>query len=213
MQWADIYPQEILHFLLTRIELGAKRRAADDWHYHAIPRNISMPRIASGPDHLSKLRLLIDKFTETKFERDIGTLFWTVSTLDESTIELLEQYLRGETEARVTAIIELLKDAPRNIAFTHPGFARLVLEAAEKLGDKYKDHALNRFIMNCQPVTIVGGGESPALTGIRDRAEAFMKAHESDTRLLALYTHIRDSIVTLIKQLKAQEADLRFGHS
>ena len=213
MKWADMYPQEILNFLLTRIELSGKRRAADDWHYHAVPQNISLRKIASGPGLLPKLRLLIDKFIETKFERDIGTLFWTVTMLDESTVGLLEEYLGGENEARVTAIIELLKDAPRDIALTHPSFARRALEAAEKLGDKYKDHALNRFIINCQPVTIVGGGESPALTGTRDRAEAFMKEYESDTQLLPLYKHIRDSIVTTIKQLNALEADLRFEHS
>jgi hypothetical protein len=213
MQWGDLYPQEIFNFLLRRIEVSAERRAANEWHYHAIPRNISLRMIASSLDLLPNLRLMIDKFIDNKCEPDIGRLFWAVTSLEGSTIEVLEEYLQGQNEAKVTAIIELLKDAPRDIAFNHPRFAARLLDAAEKLGEKYKSYALGRLIINCQPVTIVGGAGSPTLTGIIDRADAFMKEHESDTLLLPLYKHIKDSIVDTIKRLKVDEADLRFGHS
>ena len=77
----------------------------------------------------------------------------------------------------------------------------------------YKDQAIARLIMNCHPSSFVGGGDSPALTTIKDRAETFMKRHESDSLLLPLYKHIRDSIDATANRLDIDEANLRFEHS
>jgi hypothetical protein len=209
MQWADMYPQELFDFFLCRIDNSLKRRAAGDWHYQAIPQNVSLRKITSGPELLLKLRSLISKFIESGHQRDIGELFWTVTVLDEATIALLEEYITTETGAR--ALIALLTDAPRGIALNWPRFARRLLEAAEKLGKK--NEAMSRLILNCQPNAFVGGAGSPALTGIRDQAAVLMKEHQSDPLLYLLYQKVKESIGETIKSLQVQEDDLRFEHS
>jgi hypothetical protein len=128
-------------------------------------------------------------------------------------VSLLEEYIQSQSERRVSAIIELLDGAQREIAFSHPQFTKQLLEAAEKLGDKYKNSAMSSFVTNCQPGAFAGGAESSALTRIRDRANDLMNEYGSDPLLHHLYQAIKDSIEHTVRHLQIIEADLRFEHS
>jgi hypothetical protein len=63
-------------------------------------------------------------------------------------IEVISEWVESSDRANFEAILDLLGEAPKGIPFTHPDFARRLLDNPKQFGGDMPARALGRMLWN-----------------------------------------------------------------
>jgi hypothetical protein len=130
------------------------------------------------PDHCSQL---ID-------------LFWRFGTTDEVTFSVLDDFLRSPVRDDLVDVINLLTDAPKNLALNHADFAVRVLNACAGHSAELGQAAFEVLRGTCLSLGsggfAMGGGSIPLYTGVSERATAILATCEANSPAHRLYSEL-----------------------
>jgi hypothetical protein len=195
---SGLIPLEIVDLLEARLEY-AQTRVSDDREplYKPLPSPqhwSSLSAIRQSPHYEDALQRL--------FELGIGypdqspyldNFFWRFGTLDETTFCVLDDGLHSVDLERFRRTLQLLCDAPKNIAFSHPGFALHVLTEGEMRSAEWGNTAMDILVNNCISTggfQAMGPHAIPIGAGVSDRARPLLEACEPGSPLHRLYSRL-----------------------
>ena len=119
--------------------------------------------------------------------------FWRFGVVDETTFGVLDDGLHSEDIDRFRRTMQLLCDAPKNIAFSHPGFAVHVLTEGEKRSTEWGNTAMDILVNNSIMIggfQAMGPNATPIGAGVADRARPLMEGCEHGSPLHRLYSRL-----------------------
>jgi len=195
---SGLIPLEIIDLLEARLEY-AQTRVSDDREplYKPLPSPqhwSSLSAIRQSPHYEDALQRL--------FELGIGypdqspyldNFFWRFGTLDETTFCVLDDGLHSVDLERFRRTLQLLCDAPKNIAFSHPGFALHVLTEGERRSAEWGNTAMDILVNNCISTggfQAMGPHAIPIGAGVSDRVRPLLEACEPGSPLHRLYSRL-----------------------
>jgi len=121
-------------------------------------------------------------------------LFWRFGTTDEVTFSVLDDFLRSPEREDLVDVLNLLTDAPKNLAFTHVDFAVRVLNACAAHSAELGQAAIEVLRANCLSLGggsfAIGGGSIPIYDGVSERATAILASCEPNSPAHRLYSEL-----------------------
>ena len=160
------FPEQILGFLIARIEIAIRKRAEGDWHYRAI--RFSYGHISFGSVERSTKLELIERCLRLYLEAEppgdlYRDLFWdVVGALDDDVLSLVVKAVDDLDDKRLSQILVLIQTSPGRLAIGNPGFARAVLG---KLSGEHRNEAIAAFVSNAQRLGSGFSAGAPDTTG------------------------------------------------
>ena len=191
-------PLEIVDLLERRLEF-ARTFTPDDQRplYRPLPSPqhwSTLLAVRQSPDYEEALRRLFGlglRFPEqTPYLDDF---FWSFGTLDQTTFSVLDDGIHSDDLDRFRRALSLLCDAPKKIAFTHPGFALHVLTECEMRGAEWGNTAMDILANNCivtGGVRVMGPNTTPIGVGIAEQAGPLLDQCEPGSPLHRLYSRL-----------------------
>ena len=193
-----LVPLELVDLLEARLEL-AKTLIPDD--------NQPLYKPLPSPDHWSTLSAVREsRHYKVALQRvfDLGIkfpdhsptldhFFWRFGTADEVTFSVLDRGLHSDDEDAFRRTMQLLCDAPKDLAFSHASFAAHVLSEAERRSEEWGNTAVDILVRNSISLggfQVMGPNPPPIGVGVADRARPFLQASTPDTPLHRLYSRL-----------------------
>jgi len=191
-------PQEIVDLLEHRLEF-AHTIVPDDGQplYKALPSPVhwsSLSVVRQSPHYEQALRRVFELgIRYPDHSPYLDHFFWQFGTLDETTFSVLDEGLHSEDVDWFRRTLQLLCDAPKNIAFSHPCFAVHVLTECYRRAIEWGNTVMDILVNNC---ILAGGFQAmgPHATligaGVADRARPLMEACAPGSPLHCLFSRL-----------------------
>jgi hypothetical protein len=191
-------PLELVDLLEARLEL-AKTMTPDDSQplYKPLPSPdhwSTLSAVRQSPHYEAALSRLFD--LGIKFPDHSPTLdhyFWRFGAADEVTFSVLDRGLHSDDEDAYRRTMQLLCDAPKNLAFSHPSFAAHVVSEGERRSDEWGNTAVDILVNNSMSLggfRMAGPNLPPVGAGIADKARPLLEASAPGTPLHRLYSRL-----------------------
>jgi hypothetical protein len=145
-------------------------------------------RTASYSTLLSQVR---DRFLGSKYPQyRLAKLFWSMGDLNTETLGVMDEWLHSGNRPKVSVVLRLVSDAPKNLAFAFPYFALHVVDSATEIGGDLAEEAAWAFVAHARTGGWLGTLAQPpqAMLTLRDTAVEMaekMKAVPSGARLFS----------------------------
>jgi hypothetical protein len=169
---AAAFPKQVFEFLCQRLEHNRVIREnsvdiSKRHKYRPVPYAdlhatfVGARKTTEYPTMLATVRdwLLVDDSMQLFW---LSNLFWSVATLDETTLHCLDEWLHSPDLQKVQAVLHLAGEGPREIAFSKPYFAIHAIECAAQFNSDVANSAVGTFKSNVFKGTFSGpAGEPP----------------------------------------------------
>jgi len=92
--------------------------------------------------------------------------------LNHETLAVIDEWLHSGDGPKFSAVLRLIRDAPKNLAFVFPYFAVHVVECASEIGGNFAQDAIEVFVAHAQTRQWQGTPAKPpeAMLKLRDAA-------------------------------------------
>jgi hypothetical protein len=214
----DVYPETLFEFILRRLDRDAEldRRNEKKAGYAPIPHhrfgNAFRPlqRDLGYKNFLAQVR---DRFfTQPEQGFWLRELFWSIGSVDETTLESIDELLHPGTTESVRIAITLIGGAPPELALVRPDFAVHVIEECERVSAQLGVHAESALVANTQtgPFTRTPGQPSPKYSSLKDRSEALRDGFAAGSIGRRLFARIHDAAVEMLKRERLDDEQMVF---
>ena len=112
----ESYPEQVLTFLIERIEEEERRRTAHDWNFQALPSNHHAISFGSADKALvpALLKRSIAVYFRSNLSADTSSeLFWSIDPMAAHAIEVIADEMADARNDRITKTLRLLSSDPR----------------------------------------------------------------------------------------------------
>lgn len=192
-------PQAVFDLLLARLQ-----RETDEIYseYQAVPAALleehvgfgeSLEGLAESQDYRDMLRQIRDLMLDQDQAYSVPDVFVAVSNgINEAGREVLREWLDNSSPDRLSAVLELIEDAPDVFVLENDDFIGLVLDAAYNLEGEHFDNAKSRLLWAAQSESRTRGPYQPAPKDARnqERGRELAKKHASDPLLSEFYAEL-----------------------
>jgi hypothetical protein len=127
---AGLFPDETYDLLARRIELNAEARENNRPSFQTLGLVHGSISFGSVPaeKRLGLAQDCIHRLMRSVSRDELAELFWDLAGYDEPAIQLIVNSAPGADELGVRNLATLIEKAVPRLAFTHPGFARSLLQ-------------------------------------------------------------------------------------
>ena len=179
-------PEELVDFLLERVNLSKNIKSSSDARFQPLPYNgfsdDGLKGIKLSPNYKEILRKVRDK----ALNKDLKNSFWLPElysyisdNFSSASLEVLSEWVSTRDEEKINAVGYFVKEAPSDFVFLHAYFVSDLLTNAQAINsDCYKEVRSNLLnsVYNGGRAGIVGQ-PSPQDERIRDKAQEFMEMY------------------------------------
>ena len=157
------FPDQVLQFLLNRIDTEHERRSHGDWSYRAIDSTYAYVSFGSvaAEDKVRLVRTCLDRYLRaTPPTESYRNLFWSVlgGGLDDASLAVLSKAVVGSDDERISKIIDLVRTSPGRLVLGNPGYVKGFLH--NLLGER-KTEAVAAFVENAYSLGSWGASGDP----------------------------------------------------
>jgi hypothetical protein len=200
------FPNEILEFLMARVETQRKLREQGDWSYRAIHStygHVSFGSVDAG-DKLRLLRRCLDRYLVADgSETSHAELFWTVlGGFDDASLAVIADRMDETNAAETAKLLELIKASPGRLIVGAPAF---VLSVLKKLSGDNKIKAIEAVVGNTYSWGSGGGGFTGDFTRFMRNRQAAVDDAISQLATNEATTELRAALI----EARPTETDLR----
>jgi hypothetical protein len=156
------FPDQVLEFLLCRIEVEDERRANGDWDFRAIDGPFGYVSFGDvEPEARSRLvQMCLDRYLQAiPPALSYRSLFWTVlGGLDNAVLSVLTRNVAGAEGDCVDKILTLIQTSPGRLVLGNPEFVKDFLR---NLNGEARHEAIDAFVGNAYSLGTGGGAGDP----------------------------------------------------
>jgi hypothetical protein len=137
----------------------------------------------------------------------LDQLFWRFGTTDDMTFSILDEGLHAVDVEVFRRTIQLLCDAPKGIAFSHPLFALHLLVECEKRSEEWGNTAMDLLVSNSVSpggFQAMGPYATPIGSGVAERAQACLERCDPGSPLHRLYSRLAGIVPIPLPDFAAQ---------
>ena len=193
---ATVFPEQVLGFLVARIEIALRKRAQGDWHYRAI-RCLYGHVSFGNVERSTKLKLVsrcLELYLEAEPPADLyRDLFWGVlGGMEDDVLSILVDAVDDVDENRLSQLLLLIQTSPGRLVPSNSNFARSFLA---KLSGEHRRQAVSAFVSNAQPAQSGFGAAPPDRTfeNQRQRMDETVSNFPEDAGLEDLYKALHEA--------------------
>lgn len=209
LEWVgEHHPTMLWEFIIQRLDRYAdmERSGESTQGYSPVPNRRfggafhALQRTSHYRDLLNQIR---DRFvTRPRQSYWLRELFWSVGTLDATTLGAIDELLHSGDADQVTAAIGLLGGAPPGLALNHPWFAVQVIEECGRISHELGQKAASLLIGNAHKGAFqrAVGQPSPRYLAMRDRSAALRDAFSAGSSGKQLFQDLYDSAVSALER-------------
>jgi hypothetical protein len=192
-------PLEVVRFFEHRLEQAAALGTIEGYSpYEVFPSFLSWSSFQGLRESnqyraaLVQIVGMLRRFSDHRSQ--LIDLFWRFGTTDEVTFSVLDDFLRSPVRDDLVDVLNLLTDAPKNLALNHADFAVRVLNACAAHSAELGQAAFEVLRGNCLSLGgggfAMGGGSIPLYTGVSERATAILASCEANSPAHRLYSEL-----------------------
>jgi Domain of unknown function (DUF4062) len=202
LDWACINQTDLtFEFIIARLDYAAALRSkSGEWQsYDAVPhpeihaRFRGFARTAQYSALLARVR---DRLVmKDHSAHDLTQLFWSMGALDAKTLAVMDAWLHSGDEAKVTAILHLVRAAPHDLPFSFPYFALHLLHCASEFGDEAVQEAIDDLVLRTRSRSWLGAPSEPPpdMLQLRDMANQLAQRASGIPEGLSLFSVIAEA--------------------
>lgn len=208
-------PEELVDFLLERVNLAKNRRYNPDVRFQPLPYNgfsdNGLKGIALSPNY----KKILQKVRDRVLNEDLKNSFWLPmlysyisDNFSLASLEILSEWVNSRDEEKIGAVGYFVKEAPPDFVFIHTDFVSDLLTNAQAIRSNcYKK--VRRNLLNSvynEGRTGIVGQPNPQDERIRDKAQEFMEKYELGSPAWNFYNWLCEEAKKSIKDwLKIDE--------
>lgn len=213
------FPDALFELVLRRLDREAEfdRRKEVKAGYTPIPHhrfgNAFRP-LQNGPRCRNFLAQVSDRFvTQPEQGYWLRELFWSIGSVDETTLNSIDELLHPGTTESVRIALTLIEGAPPELALARPDFALHVIEECRRVSAQLGELAESILVGNTQtgPFNRAPGQPSPKYLSLKERGEALSRNYAEGTTGHRLFTRIRDAAVARLNQERVDDEQVGFA--
>jgi hypothetical protein len=214
----DIYPEMLFEFILRRLDRDAEldRRNEKKAGYTPIPHhrfgNAFRP-LQKGRGYKNFLAQVRDRFvTQPDQGFWLRGLFWSIGSVDETTLQSIDELLHPGSTESVRIAIALIDGAPPELAIARPDFAVHVIEECGRVSAQLGAQVESALVVNTQTGAFnrTPGQPSPKYSSLKDRSEALRGGFAIESIGHRLFTRIRDAAMEMLNRERLDDEQMRF---
>jgi hypothetical protein len=213
------FPDALFELILRRLDREAEldRRKEAKAGYTPIPHhrfgNAFRP-LQNGPRYRNFLAQVRDRFvTQPEQGYWLRELFWSIGSVDETTLNSIDELLHPGTTESVRIALTLIEGAPPELALARPDFALHVIEECRRVSAQLGELAESILVGNTQtgPFNRAPGQPSPKYLSLKERGEALGRNYAEGTTGHRLFTRIRDAAVARLNHERLDDEQVGFA--
>ena len=212
------HPGALCQFIISRLDRYAEmqNRAESTTGYTPVPHHQfanafhALQGTTQYRDFLIQIR---DRFIS---QPDQGywlrELFWSIGTVDTTTLGAIDELLHSDDRERLRAAIELLGGAPSELALIRPRFAVHMIEEGERLGRDLAERAASVLIANAHTGAFqrAAGQPSPKYLAMSERSKVLRDSFAPDSIGYRFFARLHDSAVGALDREHMDDEEVRF---
>ena len=220
LRWAaEVYPTLVFDFVLKRLDRDRllREQSESGSDYQPVPfssLHSTFAGVQKTKEYATMLAAVRDRMSDDDIMQRfwLQNLFWSIGTLDDTTLHCLDEWLHSGDPNRVEAILSLAGKGPANIALSKPVFAVHAIECSAESNNELADAALGTFTLNAFQGTLTGnpGEPPPRLVSTKARAEKLRSQYESSRSGMKLFDAIAKHADETIERLRIDDEEFRF---
>lgn len=212
----DAYPETLFEFMVRRLDRDAEldRRNEKRAGYTPIPHQgfgNTFRRLQKSGDYKNFLAQIRDRFvTQPDQGFWLRSLFWSIGSVDEVTLESIDELLHPGTTESIRIAIALIDGAPHEFSLTRPDFAVHVIEESGRVSAQLAEQAESAFVVNTQTGAFhrTPGQPSPKYSSLKERSEALRGGFSGGSIGHRLFTRIHDAAVEMLKRERLDDEQM-----
>jgi uncharacterized protein DUF4062 len=214
----DVYPEMLFEFILRRLDRDAEldRRNEKKAGYTPIPHhrfgNAFRP-LQKGRGYKNFLAQVRDRFvTQPEQGFWLRGLFWSIGSVDETTLESIDELLHPGSTESVRIAIALIDCAPPELALARPDFAVHVIEECGRVSAQLGVQAESALVVNTQtgPFNRTPGQPSLKYSSLKGRSEALRGGFAVGSIGHRLFTRIHDAAMQMLNRERLDDEQMGF---
>jgi hypothetical protein len=212
------YPAELFEFIVRRLDLyvGMENDAEATRGYAPVPHHrfgTAFHALQGTPHYREYLVQVRDRLVSQPNQRYwLRELFWSMGTLDSTTLGAIDEFLHSGDPGCLTAAIELLTGAPAELALNRPSFAVHMIEECERVSHELGDRATSALIGNAHGGAFnrAAGQPSPRYLTMRARSAALRDTFTPGSTGSRLFARLHDSAVAALDRERVDDEHIAF---
>jgi len=182
-QLTERFPDQVLEFLLRRIEMEDEHRANGDWDFHGVDSPYGYVSFGNVLPAV-KVRLVqtcLDRYLQAiPPASSYRSLFWSVlGGLDDGVLSVLSRAVTGADEERLEMILSLVRSSPGRLLLGNIEFVKGFLR---QLSGEARAQAITAFVENVYSLGAGGfaGGPDQRIQQNRTAVESLLPGLQDD---------------------------------
>jgi hypothetical protein len=213
------FPDALFELILRRLDREAEfdRRKEAKAGYTPIPHqrfgNAFRP-LQNGPRYGNFLAQARDRFvTQPEQSYWLRELFWSIGSVDETTLNSIDELLHPGTTESVRIALMLIEGAPTELALARPDFSLHVIDECRRVSVQLGELAESILVGNTQtgPFNRTPGQPSPKYLSLKQRGEELRVSYPEGSTGRRLFTRIRDAAEARLNHERLEDEEVDFA--
>jgi uncharacterized protein DUF4062 len=220
LQWiGQNRPALLCEFIIARLDHHARMQERGEAAngYTPVPHHRfgnAFHALQGTPQYQDFLIQIRDRFVTQSDQRYwLRELFWAIGTVDATTLSALDELLHSGDKEKTRTALDLIEQAPPELALTRPFFAIHVIEEAKHLDADLGERATGVLISNTAhsgSFNRTAGQPSPRYLGMKDRAAALRDSFPNGSTGWTLFSKIYESALAALERERVDDEEIRF---
>ncbi len=192
-------PEELVDFLLERVDLSKSVEYGSDDRFQPIPHIGFFDNGLNGISLSPHYKKILRKVRDRSLSPDWQDSFWLpklYSYISENfslaSLEVLNEWVNIGDEEKINAVGLLVKEASSDFVFSHSDFVSNVLTNAQEISDdcykKVRSNISDSVLYGCRSGT--AGQPSPQDENLRDKAQELMGKYQPGSTTWNFYNYL-----------------------
>lgn len=201
-------PEELVDFLLERIDLAKKTKYSSVDRFQPLPYKNFFDDELNGISSIPHYKEILQKVRDRSLNPDRTESFWLPNlysyisnNFSLTSLEVLNEWINSKEEEKIIAVGILVKEAPSNFVFLHSDFVSNLLVSAQEISDDCYEEVRSDLSNSALYGVKTGlmGEPSHEDQKIRDRAQEFMEMSPSGSPTWNFYKWLSEQAKRSIK--------------
>lgn len=210
-------PEELVDFLLERIDLAKKTKYSSEDRFQPLPYKNFFDNRLNGILSSPHYKKMLQKVRDKSLNPDWQDSFWLpklYSYISENVsltaLEVLSEWIDTGDEEKIKSVALLVKDTPVDFVFLHPDFVSNLLMSAQAISDDCYEEVRSDLSNSALYGVKTGlmGEPSHEDQKIRDRAQEFMEMYPAGSPTWRFYKWLSEQAERSIKRWLERDEEM-----
>ncbi|AKB75100.1 hypothetical protein MSLAZ_1839 [Methanosarcina lacustris Z-7289] len=210
-------PEELVDFLLERIDLAKKTKYSSVDRFQLLPYKNFFDDELNGISSSPHYKEILQKVRDRSLNPDWTESFWLPNlysyisnNFSLTSLEVLNEWINSKEEEKIKAVGLLVKEAPSDFVFSHSDVVSTLLTNAQEISDDCYKEVRSDLLNSVENGgrTGIAGQASPQDERTRDKAQEFMEKYPVGSPTWNFYKWLSDKAKKSIKDWLERDEEM-----